>query len=234
MDMLNGSKYVRPRTLRRAGAEAGISLLKRRCWYADEPDGDNDPDGDGGAGDNDGGNAPDGNDDELTRLRAESEEWRKKEAALKREAMQSRDAKKKADDAAQKAEEDRLLAIGEHETVIANLRTENEQLRLRAEIGDEAIQSMTDDNQVRFDDTPETLRYQIPVDYSPQKLSQWWAKYGNKVKMPNAPDFDAGDGGGQSGRNNNDKQSDVKLTPEQKEFADKVGMTYEQYAENLP
>ena len=118
--------------------------------------------------------------------------------------------------------------------MIANLRTEVESLKARAEIGDNAIQEVTEANQLRFDNTPDTLRWQIPKDYALMALAKWWAENAGNIKMPNAPDFDAGADGGQSGGTNNNKQSGVKLTPEQMEAADKLGMTHEQYAANLP
>lgn len=228
--MPTGSKYQRPSTARRTDANAVISLLKRRAWYSDDGGTGNNPD-DGGSG----GNDPDGSgDDELTTLRAKAETDRVTIATLKRENMQKSQSVTSAESAAQDAEEARLIAVGEHETVIANLRVENESLKVRAEIGDNAIQEVTEANQLRIDNTPDALRWQIPTGYSPLELARWFAEHGSKLKMPNAPDFDAGVNGGQSGQINDKKQSGVKLDPEQMEMADNLRMTYEQYAASLP
>lgn len=228
--MPTGSNIQRPITARRCNAEFSISLLKRRTWFSDDGGTGDDPK-DGSAG----GNDPSGSgDDELTTLRAKAETDRVMIATLKRENMQKSQSVTSAESAAQEAEEARLIAIGEHETVIANLRAENESLKVRAEIGDKAIREVTEANQLRYDATPDSLRWQIPKDYEPMALAKWWAEYGGNIKMPQAPDFDAGANGGQSGQTNDGKKSDVKLTTEQMEAADKLGMTHEQYAANLP
>ena len=227
--MPTGNKYQRPITARRVNADAVISLLKRREWYSDDGGTGDDPD-DGGTGDNDPGGS--GN-DELTTLRAKAEADRITIATLKNENMKKSQSVQTAESAAQEAEEARLIAIGEHETVISNLRTENESLKARAEIGDNAILEVTAANQLRFDATPEALRYQVPVKYPPLELSKWWAEHGDNVKMPNAPDHDAGAGGGQSGSGGSNGKS-IKLTADEKEAADKLGMTHEQYYDNRP
>lgn len=229
--MPTGNKYQRPITARRFDAEAAISLLKRRPWFSNDGGTGDDPE-DGGTGGNDPGGS---GDDELTTLRAKAETDRVTIATLKRENMQKSQSVTSAESAAQEAEEARLIAIGEHETVIANLRAENESLKARAEIGDKAIETMAINNQVFIDSLPEQKRSIVPVALDTQALASWIERNrgDDSLSMPKAPEFDAGANGGQSGgtpRGN----SGVALTKDQAEMALRLGMTNDEYAANLP
>lgn len=225
----NGNRRIR--TARRSDARAGIALLKRRCWYADGDGGDKPP----ADGDNDGG-IPPGNagDDELVKLRAEKEEWRVERATLRRENQERRAASETADEKIKAADEARLLAAGEHETVIANLRADNESLKVRAEIGDRAIETMAANNQAFIDALPEQRRELVPVELDTHALASWIERNRNSdsLSLPTAPNFDAGAGGGSGSKTNNN--SGINLDAEQREMAMKMGMTPEQYAARLP
>lgn len=202
--LTNKSRIVR--TARRGGAEAGISLAKRRDWYADDGgNGGNGSDSQNGQSGGDGGNADEIDLSALPEpVQAHIRTMRQQNAALKQEAAQRRldnnsmaERLKAIEDAqtAQLQEQGNFKAIAERNAkTVAELtpykdRTETLETMIRQS------------NESRIESIPEDMRGLVPMDYPPEKLSGWLDANLARLTKAKAPDLDHGAGGG-SGKDN--------------------------------
>lgn len=216
--------YKRVRTVRRYDAEAGISLLKRRRWFAgDDADADGgDPQDENGrdAQEDPGRDAQDPNADEVARLQGQIADLQQRLSDVNSEAARRRKEKDKA-----------LEDAGQWET-LAKERAD-EIARLQDELGrikpkyDALIESIDERNDARVKQIPEGKRSLVPTGYSPETLATWLDANWGQLTTRAVPDIDAGAGGGGG------KGKAPALTAEQKETADAFGMTPEEYAKQL-
>ncbi len=210
------------RTIRRADAEAGVSLLKRRAWYA-EDDGSDDPEDDGGD------ETPpedaddvDGNIDDLPK-------WAQKVIYDTRsEAKKRRKEVGELRDVQRKREQKRLHDQGEFKQLAADRLNEITELTAYKDRFETLESMITSSNEQRVEDIPETLRSIVPVDYAPDKLATWLDANANKLTTPNAPDFNAGEGGGSG-----DREKPVKLDAQQEKMIAESGMDRAKYIARL-
>ena len=210
------------RTIRRSNAEAGVSLLKRRAWYA-EDDGSDDPEDHGGAETSpEDADDVEGNIDDLPK-------WAQKVIYDTRsEAKKRRKEVGELRDVQRKREQDRLEENGEFKKLAEDRLSEITELTAYKDRFETLESMITSSNEQRVEDIPETLRSIVPVDYSPDKLAAWLDANANKLTTPDAPDFNAGEGGGSGGR-----EKPVKLDAQQEKMIAESGIDREKYIARL-
>ncbi|MBZ0294507.1 MAG: hypothetical protein K8L99_18225 [Anaerolineae bacterium] len=203
---------------RRAHAEAAISLLKRRRWFAD---GDEEQDEDSG-GEDAGSNGGEGKYNP-----ASLDEAQKIIAALTKRVGE-RDATINELKGHVSSTNDRLTAIerdrrkkleeeGNYRALLEERNAELESLKTykeRAEALDGIIRAGNDDQIKRI---PEDKRGIVPTDYPPEKLRVWLDRNLPLLLKQPPPDFDAGAGNGSSGGRSGDQ---VQVTDEDRRKAD--------------
>ena len=220
--MLNDELKMTGRALtaRRAGAEGGVSLSKRRVWYADET---------GSEKPQDAGQQPPteiGDDDDISSL---PDGVRKYIKRLREESKERRLALKKAQDEQGQREAQRLAEEGKFKELAEQRARELESLKPLQERAAALEARIQAGNEARIKRIPETMRGVIPTDYTPERLSEWLDKNEHLLTGRQAPNLDAGEGGrGSTGGNNA-----PKLTAEQIALARAAGMTPEEYAKYL-
>jgi len=203
---------------RRRGAEAAISLLKRRTWRAD---GDETPDREGQQQDSEGNSKY---------KVADLESAQKVIAALEKRVAERDGTISGLNDrltAIEKANLDKLAQDGNFRELASQRAAEVEKLRPSAERAEALDKVIRDINDARIKALPETVRALVPTDYPPEKLMNWLTANENLLKAPPQPDFDAGAGGGGRGKGS----SAPDMTAEEIEFAKAAGISVERYAE---
>lgn len=117
----------------------------------------------------------------------------------------------------QEANLKKLQEQGDFTAVKTQLQTEIETLKPLKERAEALEKIIRESNEERVKKVPEALRAMVPVDYPPERLQAWLnANEAQLVKQP-APNFNAGEGAGNSPALSN-------LTPEQKALAKRFGL----------
>lgn len=80
-------------------------------------------------------------------------------------------------------------------------------------------------NEARIKSIPEHMRGLVPTDYPPEKLARWLDANQQVFSRPSAPNLGAGVSGGNG--------VSIELTPLQKQIAERMGMSPEDYAKAL-
>lgn len=201
---------------RRASAEAAVNLARRRLWFAEDE------------GEESGADAPktsktpsdDGKVD-LSTLPPVVQEYIKElrqESAARRKELESFRSE------ASQREQQRLKEEGRWKELAEKLQAEKAQLvpyEERAQTLEKKIRASNDARIVRV---PEDLQTLIPMDYPPERLSEWLDANWERLTVKPAPNLDAGAGNGGSGKH-------VTLTDDERQLARKMGLTDEQYIE---
>lgn len=185
---------------RRSGADAGVSLRKRRRWYADdppagEPPATPPPDKPAGASNTDKGDEQEKREpvpyDRFKSVNDAKNEAEKKLAEYERE-------KQKAKDAADKADKERLAKLGEWEELAKQREQEIEQLKGEAAKAKAYEAKLKATNEARIQRIPEAWRKAVPVGYGVEELSQWLDDNEALFTKQQAPDLNPGARGDKS------------------------------------
>lgn len=198
---------------RRANAEGLVNLVQRRRWHAedeieeggaDAPKTSKTPSDDGKV---DLSTLPLVVQDYIKELRQESAARRKELESFRSEASQR--------------EQQRLKEEGRWKELAEKLQAEKAQLVPYEERAQTLEKKIRTSNEARVARVPEDMRMLIPMDYPPERLSEWLDANWERLSVKPAPDLDAGAGNG-SGKH-------VTLTDEERQIAQKMGLTAEQY-----
>ena len=187
--------WKRNRTQRRSDAQGGISLLRRRSWYAegdgaDAPPADDPPTEEGA--DAPPPPPPSDLETELAELNAIKEKSESKIAELNAEAKRRR-----------LENEDILKSTGSWERLATE--REAEVLRLQAQLESMApfkeryeahLVNLKAQNEVRVSELPETSQDLVPEYDSPEKTAAYLNRHWAKLMGRPAPNLDGGAGGG--------------------------------------
>lgn len=120
-----------------------------------------------------------------------------------------------------------LEQTGNHQELAKRYLSELETLKPVAERAEALESVIRDSNNARLAQIPEDLRGLVPTDYAPEKLQRWLNDNQERITRLPAPRLDGGAGGSR------DSGEVVRLTAEQKKIAARLGITDEQYAEQL-
>lgn len=183
--------------------ELGISLKKRRTWWADGDD--KDDEGQDGAKYNpkDLDEAKkiidslvkrvDERDDEIGTLKSGQESLTERIQAMETAARN-------------RSEQD-----GDYKKLYEDQLAEVERLKPLVERGKSAIENIRATNEQKIAGIPENLRSAVPLDYAPEKLQTWLNANEGWLSREPAPGYDGGEGGtGDLGNNSKALSSDEK------------------------
>ena len=123
-------------------------------------------------------------------------------------------------------QEKHLAEQGKWKELAEQRAAELEQLSVYKEQAEALSSTIRQSNEARIQKIREDMRPLIPTDYSPERLATWLDANERLLMTPSAPDIDAGAGMGGAGKA-------LKLTPEQKAIAKKLGISEEKYLEQL-
>lgn len=185
----------------------GVSLCKRRTWYADD---DRDDQGEQGEGDD---SSPATMEDAKRLIAA----LKKRVGDKEREKDEAVGSIKRQLDAIENDRKKKLAEEGNFKTLAEQAQAEAESLRGYKDRVGALEQVIRDSNEGRIKSLPESVRELVPVDYAPEKLQAWLNKNESLLKKPAPPNFDggAGAGGGSGGRG-----SEIKVTDDDKRQAE--------------
>ena len=155
-------------------------------------------------------------------------EWAKAHIKeLRAESKSRRLALKEEQEAQRKRAQEQLEQQGEYKKLADELMQEVLELRPMREKYQSRMEYEKSRNEARIADIPEIFQSAIPTDYAPDKLSQWLDANIDKLKLPQAPNIDAGAGTGGS------HARPIVLTSQQKTMAKMANMTEAEYAAQL-
>lgn len=189
----------------------GLSLRKRRRWFAEDDD----------EGDDDGQDDPKYDPKDL-------EEAKKIIASLTKR-VDERDATIDQLKQGQGSMEERLQAMeraarkkseedGDYKKLYEDTLAELEKVKPEVERGKSAIEKIRASNDARIAKIPEQFRSAVPVDYAPEKLQEYLDKNEGWMLRQPAPDYDGGVGG-------NGELPKPKLSAEEREAMSIMGLT---------
>jgi len=204
--------FVIKQASRRASAEGLISLVKRRAWFAEDATGQ---DAQSDAPD---GGSEQGQIEDLPQWAQKMIRETRKESAARRVALTNAENASKLRD--QKALEDQ----GNYKTLAEQRATEIANLTPYQERVTTLETMIRAGNEARIKQVPEAQQSLVPTDYSPERLSAWLDANMSKLQPRQAPNLDAGAGGG--------GKAAVPLTDAERAVAARMGLTPEQYAKH--
>lgn len=205
------------RTVRRGNAEAGISLLKRRRWYSDDP-GSDDPTGKMGSDDlkgNSGADTPNSDDDkiapdgDLTEL----ELARRQIARLNAESKSQREAKQAAQAELDRLRTEQLKTQDDYKTLYEEEVAKVTTLETKAGQAERLEAAVKAANEQRIQLIPDSLREEfrhLENVLSAEELSTALDKFMPKLTAAPIPKFDGGAGGSGSSPPDPDVTEDDK------------------------
>lgn len=201
-------------TVRRKGAEAGVSLRKWRAWFdeAGEPPADETPGEDGG------GETQQPQD--ITGLPQWAQDVIK---GLRDEAAKNRVKAKQAEEQRAKEEAERLAQQGEWQKLAEQRAAELDALKPVSDKAAALEAKIKATNEARIKTLPEAYRGMVPEYDDPVKVSEWLDRNMAALQARSAPNLDGGAQG--------DAAKNVKLTAEELAAAKRMGLTPEKYAE---
>ena len=205
--------FVIKQASRRASAEGLISLVKRRAWFAEDPSGQdaqNDP--------------PDGGSEQQGRIEDLAPWAQTYVRSLRNEAAANRKALTNAENAARQREQQSLAEQGNYKTLAEQRALEVAGLTPYKDRVDALETLIRAGNEARIKQVPEALRTMIPAKYAPEELSAWLDANMLNLQPRQAPNLDAGAGGG--------GKAAVPLTDAERTVAARMGLTPEQYAKH--
>ncbi len=205
------------RTARRNGSSAMVDLRKRRNWFADDDDNQAGQDTDSSKSD------PKNLDEAMRLIEALQKRVGDRDDTIGGLKAQL-DGVSERITAMETAATSRLEDDGKWKELAAQRAVENETLKLqaaRAETLDGAIRTS---NETLIANIPEQMRSMVPLDYPPEQLQAWLTEHGPTLAKQPAPDFNAGEGSGGSGK------TAIKLSSEEQAMAAQYGMSAEQYS----
>ena len=191
--------------------ELGISLKKRRRWFAGEDDENDDESNDDNQSITSLEDAK--NYIEVLKKRVQENKDRASEYYDKNQNMEARVSAMETA-ARQRSEQD-----GDFERLYKEQLAVNEQLRPEAERGKSAIERIRASNDARIGKIPETLRKAVPIDYPPEKLQEYLDDNEGWMLRQPAPDYDGGLGG------NNGEVPKPKLSADEIEAGKLMGLS---------
>lgn len=155
--------------------------------------------------------------EELKRRAAKAEHY-------EREAIERRLELKQKEEALQAIERDRLQKAGEWQDLAQQLQAENSELSSYKERYEAIEATLSESNAQRIETIAEDMRSLVPTGLTPADTAKWLDQNLAKITRPTAPNIDAGV------RSSGQGSAPVKLTPEEKAIADKMRISYEDYA----
>lgn len=161
----------------------------------------------------------DGDQPSYEELQAQLLDAQKHISKLNHEAAQNRVA-------ADKERAQRLAEQGNFKTLADERAQRIGELEAYEERAKALEDSIRKTNEARIASIPDDMRGLVPTDYPPEKLQTWLDQNQQIFNRPKAPSLGAGLSGGNGA-------SEIELTPTQKQVADAMGMTYEQYAQRM-
>ena len=196
--MPNRKQY--PLTVRRPGAEAGVSLRKRRTWYAEGEGDGTDRDGQDGQGN---GQQGGGSVDLDPKWKPENLERAETIIASLLKRLDERDAayeqlKTQTDQRLTAIERDRTKKLeeeGNYKALLDQATAENEELKSYKDRSSALEQVIREGNETLIQRIAEDKRGIVPKEYPPEKLRTWLDDNIPLLTQPPAPDYDAGAGG---------------------------------------
>jgi len=205
--------FVITQASRRASAEGLISLVKRRAWFAEDATGQD--------AQND---APDGGSEQQGRIEDLAPWAQTYVRSLRNEAAANRKALTNAENAARQREQQALAEQGNFKTLAEQRALEVAGLTPYKERVDALEALIRAGNEARIKQVPEALRTMIPAKYAPEELSAWLDANMLNLQPRQAPNLDAGAGGG--------GKAAVPLTDAERAVAARMGLTPEEYAKH--
>lgn len=197
-------------------SRVGVSLSKRRAWYAD---GDSEGQGEQGDGDDSNPKTLEDANRLIVALRKRVED----------KAREKDEAVRLANERAEKAEAERkkkLAEEGNFKTLAEQAQAEAESLRGYKDRASALEAVIRESNDGRVKRVPEAMRSIVPTEYPPEKLQAWLNANESLLTKAPPPNYDAGAGnGGGSG------SRQPELSEEEKSMASLMGLTPEQYTQ---
>ena len=213
----------RARTTRRSGAEAGVSLRKRRIWFDDQSDQD------GGQDAPEGNNQQDNQQFDVAGLPPAAQAYIQglttQVAALNQESAGRRLALKEAQDtltALKTAQQAQMEQDGNFKSLYEQAQADIAALTPHKERSEQLEQTIRASNEADVERIPDDMKGLVPTELSAIKLRAWLDGNIQLLTKKPAPDTDAGAGSGQG--------TTTSLTDEEKMFAAKAGMTAKDFA----
>lgn len=207
----------------------GISLRKRRKWFADEDADENADESDNGDNDNEDGDAssdlPDFSSLPDT-VQAEFKKLREQNAKLRKRAQSAESTAERERREAREREQARLAEQGQFKQLAESRASQISELEPYKDRAQALEQRITESNNKRIERVPENMRTLIPSGLPAESLSDWLDTNFELLTRKPAPSTDAGAGAGTGG-------AAITLTAEQRDIAKKAGMTEEQYRDML-
>jgi hypothetical protein len=127
--------------------------------------------------------------------------------------------------AIEEGQKKKLEEDGNWKDLAAKRLAENETLRLTAERATALEAVIRQSNEAAIARIPEARRGLIPLEYAPEKLQSWLASNTALLTREPAPDFNAGEGAGDS----NPKKK-IQLSDVERAAAAGAGLSEEEYA----
>lgn len=128
------------------------------------------------------------------------------------------------DVANKEAEEKRLKDNEEYKVLADKHAAEIETLKPKAEVAEAQEATLNTYLAAQVEELPENVRSMIPEKYTTLEKLDWLAQNRAKLLKPDAPDIGAFKLGGENGH--------VELSAEEKEAANKMGVSAKDYAKN--
>ncbi|TXH45970.1 MAG: hypothetical protein E6Q97_30510 [Desulfurellales bacterium] len=174
-------------------SNAGISLLKRRAWFAEQGDGQTPPPNPA-TPPNPAGQTPPPpvsytDDTDISQFPEALQNYIR---GVREESKKRRLALEKVDADKAEAERKRLMEQGEWQKLAEQHKAEADSLRsekARADALEGQIKAM---NEARIKQIPEAMRSTVPTDYAPDKLSAWLDTNLPLLAKTQAPGLDGG------------------------------------------
>lgn len=195
--------------------EMGISLSKRRIWWADGDDTDD--------GEQD--DSPKYNPKDLEEAKKIIDSLSKRVDERDATINQLREGQQKFEErisAMERAARQRSEQDGDFKKLYEETLAELEKVKPDLERGKSAIERIRASNEARIAKIPELLRKAVPGEYAPEKLQTWLDENEGWMLRQPAPDYDAGVGG------NGGDPVKPKLSAEEKEAARLMGLSEEE------
>jgi|GEM_PF-2543217 len=204
--------FVIRQASRRASAEGLISLVKRRAWFAEDATGQ---DAQSDAPD---GGSEQGQIEDLPQWAQKMIRETRKESAARRVALTN------AENASKLREQQSLAEQGNYKTLAEQRALEVAGLTPYKDRVDALETLIRAGNEARIKQVPEALRTMIPAKYAPEELSAWLDANMLNLQPRQAPNLDAGAGGG--------GKAAVPLTDAERAVAARMSLTPEEYAKH--
>lgn len=184
--------HNRVRTTRRAAAEAGVSLSKRRRWFADDPNGGQAAGAGVGAGSNAGASSAGTQNTEHMLPKARFDEINTKYQELLAKVEKDKEA-------SATAEQERLRKQGEFQQLFEAEKKRADTLAVDAASAKVLREAMDASNQARIAKLPEAMRTLVPTTLPPEQVASYLDANWTLLQGAAAPDTDAGAGGSGGG-----------------------------------